>query len=294
MKEQAADGICPARTGGDMWLLRGGKTLCVSPFCVMGIVNITPDSFYDGGAHSTPESAVRRCLQLLEQGARILDLGAQSSRPGARELAPEEEQARLLPVLRGLRGHPSGWEATLSIDTYRASTARLALEAGADIINDISACAFDPKLLETLVEYKPGYVLMHCQGRPFDMQEDPRYAQVVDEVLYFFERELTRLCKAGLPEHSIVLDPGIGFGKRAEDNTALLRAMPRLRSLGRPLLLGLSMKSLFGDLLGLPPERRGPATQVAVALLALKGVTLHRVHDVAGALDALRLAQALG
>jgi dihydropteroate synthase len=260
----------------------------------MGIVNITPDSFYDGGAHERPESAVRHGLRLLEQGARILDLGAQSSRPGAQELAPEQEQARLLPVLRGLREDPAGREAAVSIDTYRASTARLALEAGADIINDISACAFDPELLAVLVEYAPGYVLMHCRGRPADMQENPRYENVVDEVVHFFEKEMTRLCGAGLAEESIVLDPGIGFGKRLEDNTALLRGIPRLRGLGRPLLAGLSMKSLFGDLLGLAPERRGPATQVATALLAVKGVALHRVHDVAGALDALRLAQALG
>jgi len=260
----------------------------------MGIVNLTPDSFYDGGAHEAPEAGMRHALRLLEQGAHILDLGAESSRPGARELLPEEEQARLLPVLRGLREHPQGREAAFSIDTYKASTARLALEAGADIINDISACAFDPELLDILVEYKPGYVLMHCQGRPADMQKNPRYANVVDAVLHFFERELARLCAAGLPEKNIVLDPGIGFGKRLEDNTALLRGIARLCGLGRPLMLGLSMKSFFGDLLGLAPERRGPVTQVATALLAVKGVSLHRVHDVSGALDALRLAQAIG
>ena len=293
-EEPDAGDAVPHVDPGTHWLLRGGKTLRVSPFCVMGIVNITPDSFYDGGAYGTPESAVRRCLRLLKQGAHILDLGAASSRPGAQELAPEEEQARLLPVLRDLREHPAGRKAAISIDTCRASTARLALEAGADIINDISACAFDPKLLDTLVEYAPGYVLMHCRGRPADMQENPRYANVVDEVLHFFEKELARLCRAGLAEESIVLDPGIGFGKRLEDNTALLRAIPRLRSLGRPLLGGISMKSLFGDLLGLTLKRRGPATQVATALLAVKGVPLHRVHDVAGALDALRLAQVLG
>jgi dihydropteroate synthase len=260
----------------------------------MGIVNITPDSFYDGGAHETPESAVRHALRLLEQGAHILDLGAESSRPGAREVSPEEEQARLLPVLHGLRAHPQGGEAVVSIDTYRASTARRALESGADVINDISACAFDPALLDVLVEYKPGYVLMHCRGRPADMQDDPRYADVVDEVLHFFETGLARLCAAGLAEESIVLDPGIGFGKRLEDNLALLRGAARLGSLGRPLLAGLSMKSLFGELLDIPLERRGPATQVATALLAAKGVLAHRVHDVAGALEALRLAQALG
>jgi len=282
-------------TGMDSyWLLRGGRVLCVSPFCVMGIVNLAPDSFCDGGAHETPEAAVGHSLRLLEQGAHILDLGAESSRPGARELAPETEQARLLPVLRGLRAHPQGREAALSVDTYKASTARLALEAGADIINDISACAFDPELLDALVEYKPGYVLMHCRGRPADMQADPLYTNVMDEVLYFFERELTRLCAAGLPEKSIVLDPGIGFGKRLGDNTALLRGIPRLCGLGRPLLIGLSMKSFFGDLLGLAPERRGAATQIAAALSAVKGAALHRVHDVAGVLDALLLAHVMG
>jgi len=276
------------------WLLRGGKALCVSPFCVMGIVNLTPDSFYDGGAHEMPDAAVRHALRLLEQGAHILDLGAESSRPGARGLVPEEEHARLLPALRALREHPQGREAALSVDTYKASTARLALEAGADIINDISACAFDPELLDALVEYKPGYVLTHCRGRPVDMQDDPRYTNVVDELVHFFERELTRLCVAGLPEKSIVLDPGIGFGKRLEDNIALLRGIPRLCSLGRPLLVGLSMKSFFWDLLGLAPERRRVATQIATALSAVKGVALHRVHDVAGVLDALRLAHAMG
>jgi dihydropteroate synthase len=261
----------------------------------MGIVNVTPDSFYDGDALKTPASAVRHCLRLLDQGARILDLGGASSRPGAREVAPEEEQARLLPVLRGLRARPpeqgTGREAVVSVDTCRASTARLALEAGADIVNDISACA-DPELLDVLAEYKPGYVLMHSD--PAGMREGPRYAHVVDEALHFFETELARLCAAGLAEQSIVLDPGIGFGKRLEDTVALLRDIARLRSLGRPLLAGLSMKSLFGDLLGLAPDRRGPATQVATALLAGKGVALHRVHDVAGALDALRLAHCLG
>jgi len=285
--------------------------LPVSPFCVMGIVNVTPDSFYDGDALKTPTSAVRHCLRLLDQGARILDVGAASSRPGAREVAPEEEQARLLPVLRGLRARPPERgvrEAVVSVDTYRASTARLALEAGADIVNDISACA-DPELLDVLAEYKPGYVLMHSE--PAGMRANPRYAHVVDEVLHFFETELARLCAAGLAEQSIVLDPGIGFGKGLEDTVALLRGIARLRSLGRPLLAGLSMKSLFGDLLGLAPDRRGPATQVAdllglapdrrgpatqvaTALLAGKGVALHRVHDVAGALDALRLAHCLG
>ena len=276
------------------WLLRGGRALRVSPFCVMGIVNITPDSFYDGGAREAPASAVRHSLRLIKQGAHIIDLGAASSRPGAREVAPLEEQARLLPVLCALRAHPRGRATALSVDTYRASTARLALEAGADIINDISACACDPELLDALVEHKPGYVLTHGRGRSAGMRASPRYGNVVDKALHFFEKELARLCAAGLAEQSIVLDPGFGFGKSLEDAAVLLRGISRLCGLGRPLMAGLSMKSLFGDLLGLALARRGPATQVATALLAVKGVALHRVHDVAGALDALRLAQAMG
>jgi dihydropteroate synthase len=260
----------------------------------MGIVNLTPDSFYDGGAHNEPDAALRHALLLLEQGADILDLGAESTRPGAEEISDREEQARLLPVLRALKAHrPPGGRTRLSVDTYRASTALAALEAGADIINDISAARFDLALPEVLAQYGPGYVLMHCRGRPADMQRAPRYKNVVDEVLLFFERSLKRLCGAGLAEENIVLDPGIGFGKRLEDNLALLRGFPRLAEFGRPLLAGLSMKSFFGELLGLAPERRGPATQTASALLLAAGAKVHRVHDVAAAMQALRLAQAL-
>ncbi len=258
----------------------------------MGIVNLTPDSFYDGGAHADAEAGLGHALLLLAQGADILDLGAQSSRPGAPDITAEEEQARLLPVLRALRQHPAGAGAVISVDTYRASTAAAALEAGADIINDISAARRDPALLDVLAHYKPGCVLMHCLGRPENMQDNPRYDNVVDEVARFFERELARFAAAGLGEEKIVLDPGIGFGKRLEDNLALLRDVGRFAALGRPLLVGLSMKSLFGELLDLPLEARGPAVQTASALLAAKGVALHRVHDAAGTLRALRLAEA--
>jgi dihydropteroate synthase len=259
----------------------------------MGIVNLTPDSFYDGGLHNDPHAALRHALLLLEQDADVLDLGAESTRPGAGKISAREEQARLLPVLRALRDHPSGGGACLSIDTYRASTALAALEAGADIINDISAARFDPAMPEVLAQYGPGYVLMHCLGTPADMQRSPRYENVVDEVLLFFERNMERLCGAGLAEENIVLDPGVGFGKRLEDNLALLRGLPRLAGFGRPLLVGLSMKSFFGELLGLAPEGRGPATQTASALLLGAGASVHRVHDVAATRQALHLAQAL-
>ncbi len=272
------------------WTLRGGKAFTPAPFGIMGIVNITPDSFYDGGRHASTETALAHARQLMRDGAHILDLGAESSRPGAAPVSPREEQQRLLPVLRQLRNDGA---TPLSVDTYHADTARAALEAGADIINDISACAMDPALREVILEYKPGYVLMHSQGTPETMQRAPRYTDVVDEVSAFFETHLNALAAAGLPENRIVLDPGIGFGKCMEHNVALLNHIDRFLTLGRPVLMGLSMKSLFGALLGLPADQRGTATQVATALLARRGVALHRVHDAAETAHTLRLVQAM-
>ena len=295
------------------WTVRGGRVFRPAPFGIMGIVNLTPDSFYDGGQHHNPQAGLAHARQLLAEGAHILDLGAESSRPGADPVTPEEEQARLLPVLRALaeEGASSPLPPLLSVDTYRASTAALALEAGAHIINDISACSFDPALLDVLVQGKPGYVLMHSQGVPKTMQHNPQYTQVVDEMLAFFEHHLARLVAAGMPESHIVLDPGIGFGKRLEHNLDILHNVERLLGLGRPVLMALSMKSLFKDLFrdlfALPAgdahgagsadnaDRRARATgtQVSTALLAARGVTLHRVHHVAETLRSLRLVQAL-
>lgn len=272
------------------WTLRGGKVFTPAPFGIMGIVNITPDSFYDGGRHAAAEAALEHARRLVNEGAHILDLGAESSRPGAAPVSPCEEQSRLLPVLQALRNEG---ETVLSVDTYHADTARAALEAGADIINDISACAMDPVLREVIIQYKPGYVLMHSQGTPATMQNNPHYSNIVDEILTFFEEHLRHLIAAGLPEDRIVLDPGIGFGKCMKHNVALLQHIRRILGLGRPVLMGLSMKSLFGALLDLPPDQRGTATQVATALLARQGVVLHRVHDVAATRRTLQLVQAM-
>ena len=262
-----------------------------SPFGVMGIVNLTPDSFYDGGQHDSPAPGIRHALALRDQGADILDLGAESSRPGAAELSPGQETQRLLPVLAGLRRVAPA--AVVSVDTYHAETAAAVLQMGVSIINDISACAFDPALLDVLVQYKPGYVLMHSQGRPKTMQHNPSYADVRREVREFFEREMSRLVRAGLPENRIVLDPGIGFGKTLEHNLALLAHPEDWLELGRPVLMALSMKSVFGGLLGLPPQQRGLATATATAVLRNKGVYWHRVHDVAAARQAMTVALAL-
>ena len=257
----------------------------------MGIVNLTPDSFYDGGRHDRPDTGLSHALTLRDQGADILDLGAESSRPGAAELDPQQEMERLLPVLAGLQRSAPG--AVISVDTYHGATAAAVLGMGATIINDISACAFDPTLLDVLVQYKPGYVLMHSQGRPQTMQRNPHYTDVRREVLEFFESQMSRLVRAGLPENRIILDPGIGFGKTLEHNLALLRHPEDWLALGRPVLMALSMKTVFGGLLGLPPQQRGLATATATAILRTKGIFWHRVHDVAAARQAMTVALAL-
>jgi dihydropteroate synthase len=298
-----------------VWMLRHGAFSPVSPekqggtpsrFTLWGVVNVTPDSFFDGGRHNSPEEAVRHAVKLASEGARVLDLGGASSRPGAEDVPAGEEARRVMPVLRRLMGlrdaapSPRSLESLrlpadtlFSVDTWRASVAAQALEAGADIVNDISACSWEPGLMETVAHFKPGYVLMHCLPgtTPGTMQAAPSYADVVDDVRAFFEAKMAELVKAGLPEEHIMLDPGIGFGKTAEHNCALLSGMERLHTLGRPILLGVSNKSLFGALLGLGVEERGEATRICTALLAARGVTHHRVHDVRAARQALVLTE---
>ncbi|MBQ5727483.1 MAG: dihydropteroate synthase, partial [Mailhella sp.] len=208
-------------------------------FTLWGVVNVTPDSFFDGGEHDSLESALAHALELAADGARILDLGGASSRPGAEDVPEAEETRRVLPLVQELvklreqaRRAPEApnalpAETLISVDTWRAGTARAALEAGADILNDISACAWDPALRETAAALRPGYVLMHCMPgtRPGTMQDAPRYGDVVGEVLRFFEENMALMVKAGLPESHIMLDPGIGFGKTVEHNCALLAGM---------------------------------------------------------------------
>lgn len=275
------------------WHVMGGRALKTpSPFGIMGIVNLTPDSFYDGGLHNRAFAGLEHALALLEQGADILDLGAESSRPGATELPPSEEMQRITPVLAGLRNR-APW-AAVSVDTYHAATAASVLEQGAVIINDISACAFDPGLLDVLVQYKPGYVLMHSQGRPETMQQNPSYDNVRHQVQAFFEYNLARLVRAGVPENRIVLDPGIGFGKGLQHNLELLAHPEDWLGFGRPVLMALSMKSVFGGLLQLPPAQRAPATIAATALLRARGIFWHRVHHVSEARQALAVATAFG
>ena len=236
---------------------------------------------------------------MVANKAAVLDLGGESTRPGAQPLSVKEECARILPALAALREEFSPNRQTpatcpaFSVDTYKADTARAALEAGATIINDISAWSFEPELKEVLLEHKPGYVLMHCPKRPADMQKNPHYADVTDEVYAFLEGKLEELVQGGFPEEHVLIDPGIGFGKKLEHNLALLKHIERFYALGRPVLIGISYKSFLGDLTGVPLDDRGSLTMAATALLAARGVWAHRVHDVRAARQALQLAQGL-
>ncbi len=274
------------------WTLMGGGTAKPAPFLIAGILNITPDSFFDGGRYFSPERASSRARELVKEGADIIDVGGESTRPFSRPVGEEEELTRVLPVVRELRS--SFPEVPLSVDTYRSGVAKQALEEGALIINDVSACAFDPGLADVLAEYKPGYVLMHSRGRPEDMQVSPKYEHVLDEIEYFFERKLKSLVKAGLPEENIVLDPGIGFGKTLEHNLQILGGMERFVRLGRPLYIGLSNKSMWEGLLDLPLEKRDVATQVGTVLAAERGASIHRVHDVRSCWQSLTILSETG
>jgi len=260
------------------WTLKGGTVLGPAPFFIAGVVNVTPDSFYDGGEHVGPQAGIDHGLQLAKEGAHILDIGGESTRPYADIVSEDEEKGRVVPVIEGLVAADVG--CVISVDTYKAKVAAAALEAGADILNDVSAFSFEPELLDVISQYKPGYVLMHSLGKPDKMQNAPKYDDVVDVIIDFFETKLETLDKAGLPKDRIVLDPGIGFGKLMEHNLSILRNIERFMELGLPLYMGLSNKSLWQGLLGLEVGDRQNATQAATAVLAGKGVGIHRVHEV--------------
>ncbi len=273
------------------WHIKGGKSVQLAPFFLVGILNITPDSFYDGDKYLQSEQAIEHAHKLKEDGANMLDIGAESSRPGSEPISAQDERERLTPIFKHLQEKPLG--IPISVDTYRASTAAYCLENGASVINDISACRVDPQLVQVLVDYKPGYVLMHAQGDPKTMQNAPKYNDVVEEVYSFLEEKMGMLVRAGLPEKNIVLDPGIGFGKTLEHNLALLRNIEKFSRLGRPVYMGLSNKSLWSQLLQVDLHERETATLAATVWLAQRGVFIHRLHQIKPAQEALTVLQAL-
>ncbi len=260
---------------------------------VMGILNITPDSFSDGGRHLAPQRAVSAAGEMLASGADVLDIGGESTRPGAAPVSEVEELERVLPVIEALRRDRP--DARLSIDTTKAAVARAAVAAGAAVVNDISALTFDPEMVSTVAELGVPVILSHTRGRPQVMQKgDLRYeGGVVRSVVAALTDARDRALAAGVAADDLVFDPGIGFGKTVADNLALLRRLGDLRALGGPVLVGTSRKSFLGTLTGQPVERRDPATHASVALAVAYGADFVRVHDVRGTRDAVRVADAL-
>jgi dihydropteroate synthase len=255
----------------------------------MGVVNVTPDSFSDGGLYLDPEAAVAHGEQLIEDGAGILDVGGESTRPGAEPVPEEEELRRVVPVVRGLVG--SG--ARISIDTSKAAVATAALEAGAEIVNDVTALRGDAEMAALCADRGATVVLMHMLGEPRTMQDHPHYEDVVSEVKAFLAARLQAALDAGIAEERVWLDPGIGFGKAAAHNMELLRRLGELRELGRPLVVGTSRKSFIGKLDGSPADRRLGGTIASSVLAAAEGADVLRVHDVAEVRQALQVAAAI-
>jgi dihydropteroate synthase len=256
---------------------------------VMGIVNVTPDSFSDGGKHSSLALATEHALKLVADGADILDIGGESTRPGAIPVPLEEELKRVIPLITRLADEV---KVPLSIDTYKPEVMQAAIDAGADIVNDVCALQ-NGNALEIVASSNAGVCLMHMLGNPQTMQIDPQYVDVVDEVQSFLKLRAEAAIGAGITANRILLDPGFGFGKRTVDNIALLDALPRLATLGFPLLVGLSRKSVLGKLTGGDVEERLHASLAASVISAMKGAHIVRVHDVKATVDALKVVAAV-
>jgi len=260
------------------------------PFEVMGVVNVTPDSFSDGGRYLDAAAAIAHGLELARQGAAILDIGGESTRPGALPVAAEEELRRVLPVISGLSS--AGVDARLSIDTSKADVAAAALDAGATLVNDVTALRGDPALARLVAERGADCCLMHMLGSPRTMQRDPHYDDVVDDVERFLEERMAFAIAEGIGEERILLDPGIGFGKTVEHNLELLRRLEQIVALGRPVVIGTSRKSFLGKLTGREVDDRLAGTIATNVLAYERGARVFRVHDVGPIRDALAVAAA--
>jgi dihydropteroate synthase len=256
---------------------------------VMGVINVTPDSFSDGGVHFEPPAAIAAARRMIDEGAAIVDVGGESTRPGSAGVGLDEELRRVVPVLNGLGGAP------FSIDTSKAEVARRAIELGAELVNDVTALRGDPAMADVVADAGVYVCLMHMQGEPRTMQESPTYGDVVSDVAAFLEGRLRFAVENGIPERDICLDPGIGFGKTVTQNFELVRRLDVLTRLGRPVLVGLSRKSSLGRILGDPHATTGPlAASLAAAVVAYeRGATMLRVHDVREHVEALKIASAV-
>jgi dihydropteroate synthase len=257
-----------------------GKELSLKKPVIMGILNVTPDSFSDGGLYNSVDRALKRCEKMLEEGAQIIDIGGESTRPGAEPVPLEEEVRRTIPVIEEIR-KKLGDDFFISIDTYKSFVAERALSAGADIVNDISGFHFDEKMAELVAKEKCPAVIMHIKGTPKDMQKNPYYEDVVKEIITYFRKTIKMAEEKGVKRSQLIIDPGIGFGKRVIDNLCILKRLSEFKVFGLPILVGASRKSFIGAVTGEEiPVRRVPGSLAAAAMAILKGAKILRVHDV--------------
>ena len=269
--------------------LPSGRKLEFEKPLIMGIVNVTPDSFY-AASRVEKDKLIDFAARMIKEGVDIIDIGGESTRPGSDRISEEEELNRVVPAVEIVR---KNFDVVISVDTYKAKVAEEALKNGAEMVNDVSALRFDPAMMDVLKTYKPAVVLMHMKGEPKTMQENPYYEDVVKEILYFFKERIEKLQQIGL-EDKVIIDPGIGFGKRLVDNLEIIRRISEFNSLKKPLLVGASRKSFIGQVLGnLPPEERLYGTLAVTAYCVLNGVDIVRVHDVKENLHVIKLIQAI-
>jgi len=256
---------------------------------VMGILNATPDSFSDGGQFNSGERAINHALEMAREGAEIIDVGGESTRPGADEVSIEDEIKRVVPVIEGIR---KSSDVFISIDTSKPDVMRAAIQAGANLVNDVNGLR-EPGALELCAELEVPVCVMHMQGQPRIMQENPGYEDVVCDIKTFLEERVEACIAAGIDKKNIIIDPGFGFGKNLQHNLQLLKRLPEFDSLGLPILVGLSRKSMFGHLLDLPVEQRLHASVAAAVLAWTKGARVFRVHDVKPTVEALKVCSAV-
>jgi dihydropteroate synthase len=269
----------------------GDRTLGPGPVLI-GILNVTPDSFSDGGDFLDPKKAAKQAAAMLEEGAQVIDVGGESTRPGSDTVSPEEELNRVLPAIQGiLEDRP---DTVISVDTYRASTARAALEAGAGIINDVTAMRDDPEMADVVAEAGCTVILMHMLGEPKTMQQEPHYEDVVREVRDFLSERAAYAEETGIASDKIILDPGIGFGKTQDHNLTLLNNLDTIAELGYPVLMGASRKRFIGSITGVEEAKDRISGTIATSVLAYeRGATLFRIHDVRANREALEVADAV-
>ena len=253
------------------WLKHQSYTL------IMGILNMTPDSFSDGGQFKSHNKAIDHALKMVEEGANIIDIGGESTRPGAEAVQLEEELSRTIPIIEAIRLKS---DCLISIDTYKSKVAMAALAAGADMVNDISGLTFDHNMASLIAERNVPVIIMHIKGKPGDMQKNPNYDNLIKEIKAFFEIQIAIAKKAGIDSGNIILDPGIGFGKRLEDNFEIIRELGQISTMGYPVLLGPSRKSFIGFTLDLPIEERIEGTLASITAGVINGARIVRVHDI--------------